>query len=51
MIGDIYLSEGATSSPLTLIDITPKEMRNRAMTETKLPLNEEVSRYKEELGL
>jgi len=26
-------------------------MRNRAMTETKLPANEEVSHYKEELGL
>jgi len=29
----------------------PQRVLNRAMTETKLPANEEVSRYKEELGL
>jgi hypothetical protein len=42
---------GPPPAPAPTNDSTPKEVRNRAMTETKLPANEEVSRYKEELGL
>jgi len=42
---------GPPPAPSPTNDSTQKKKEKELMTETKLPANEEVSRYKEELGL